>query len=301
VDVEDAFANVSLGSADRPYMLFRWYHPDDVDFNGTCHDYVYLHVRGNFGPRPLPYIYTMLQLYVNICAIVVGVSPPPWGFIDDNTTSRANYHDAYESMQLYKKHLRCAGLPDKESKEKLPFQDDIILGRLFNSIKMCISIPPDKLRELESMFLALVASKSQITFKMLESIVGFWEFCLECLPVALSSFAHNTHQWLKQLKKARKSKSTWLYVPRKVKRDVELMLLVTPMCNGTQPLQPMRGKDWCDPLMTDASGKGCGYATKTQAYARKYTCRERKLPICVNEARVVLDALVHNGAEWEGN
>ena len=37
VDVEDAFANVPLGSADRPFMLFRWYHTDDTNFEGDSH------------------------------------------------------------------------------------------------------------------------------------------------------------------------------------------------------------------------------------------------------------------------
>ena len=77
VDVEDAFANICLGASDRPFVMFRWYHPDDTTFQGTSHDCVYVHVRGNFGPRPLPCIYTMLQLHVNIAAMPIGVSPPP--------------------------------------------------------------------------------------------------------------------------------------------------------------------------------------------------------------------------------
>ena len=52
--------------------------------------------------------------------------------------------------------------------------------------------------------------------------------------------------------------------------------------------------------MTDASGKGGGCATKDIAWLRKFTCRERKLPICVLEAKIVLEAFTHNGPQWEG-
>ena len=162
VDVEDAFANVPLGSADRPFMLFRWYHTDDTNFEGDSHDYVYLHIKGNFEPRPLPYIYTMIQLYVNIAAICVGVTPPPMGYIDDNTATRAVCLDSFESLQLYRAHLRMAGLPDKPTKEKGPFQYGVILGRFFNSIDMTISMPQDKVRLLESMLLKLSTSFSLV-------------------------------------------------------------------------------------------------------------------------------------------
>jgi hypothetical protein len=101
VDIEEAFGNVPLGSADKPFMLFRWYHPDDTEHLGTCHDFVYLHIAGNFGPRPLPFTYTMIQLYVNIAAMGIGVSPPPSGFIDDNTATRPSLASSETSLALY--------------------------------------------------------------------------------------------------------------------------------------------------------------------------------------------------------
>jgi hypothetical protein len=300
VDVEDAFANVPLGSADRPFMLFRWYHTDDTNFEGDSHDYVYLHIKGNFGPRPLPYIYTMIQLYVNIAAICVGVTPPPMGYIDDNTATRAVYLDSFESLQLYRAHLRMAGLPDKPTKEKGPFQYGVILGRFFSSIDMTISMPPDKVRLLESMFLFASAPGSKMSLGGLESMVGYWEFCLECLPSCLKGFVHNTHAWMKGMKRSHTPKHLLRFVPRKVKRDMQLMMLVTPMCNGTQPLQPCRGKDWSRPLMTDACNTGGGYCTPTMAYARKFTCRERKYIIALKEALMVREAVEHNAPDWEG-
>jgi hypothetical protein len=54
VDVEDAFATLPVAASDRPFMLFRWYDVEDTEYNGTSHDCIYMHVRGNFGPRTLP-------------------------------------------------------------------------------------------------------------------------------------------------------------------------------------------------------------------------------------------------------
>ena len=300
VDAEDAFANVDLGAADRPFMLFRWYHIDDTNFEGSSHDYVYLHVRGNFGPRTLPYIYTMIQLYVNVASMAVGVTPPPTGFIDDNTATRKTYDDSYESLQLYKQHLRMAGLPDKESKEMPPFQVGIILGRWFDSLRMTMSITPDKLRHLETMFVHVVSPRAKVSVKFLESFVGFWEFCLECLPQCLKSFAHDTHAFMSKVQALRASKLREFYVPRKVKKDVSLMLQVTPLCNGTQPLQPMRGKEWARVVMTDASKLGGGYCSPDFAYRRKFTCREVKGIIAVKEAAMVEEAFSHHCQDWEG-
>ena len=230
----------------------------------------------------------------------VGVTPPPMGFVDDNTATRNTYDDSFESLQLYKAHLRKSGLPDKPSKEKGPFQFGIILGRFFNSLNMTISIPPDKLRKLETMFIYAIAPKARLSLAALESMVGFWEFCLECLPPVLKSFVYNTHKWMSKVKSLKQPKTRLRYVPRKVKKDISLVLLVTPHCNGTQPLQPFCGKMWSRPLMTDASKKEGGYCTPTIAYARKFTCREKKRIIAINEAQVVADALSHNGEDWEG-
>ena len=124
VDIEDAFANLSLSPADRPWMLFRWYDLEDHDYRGSCYDATYMHVKGNFGPRPLPYWYTMLQLYVNVTFMAAsGVHLPPMGFIDDNTHQSGSSTEGLEIMQLYKQHVRQAGIRDKEAKELLSFQN----------------------------------------------------------------------------------------------------------------------------------------------------------------------------------
>jgi hypothetical protein len=84
VDIEDAFANLTMGPSDKRWLMFRWYDVDDVDFKGTPHDCVYFHSHGCFGPRSLPFLCTALQLYVNIAALAVGVPSSVMGYMDDN-------------------------------------------------------------------------------------------------------------------------------------------------------------------------------------------------------------------------
>jgi hypothetical protein len=182
VDIRDAFANLPLSPQDKRWLLFRWYDVDDLKFSGTPHDCLYFHSMGCFGPRSLPCLYTAMQLHVNIAAIGAGI-PPVMGYMDDNAAHRQSYADSLQSLMLYLKHLDKSGLPYKDSKTKYPFQIGEILGRWFDSINMTISITPNKLIELTSMFAYVAKPGSQLSFKQLESFMGFWEFCLECLPV----------------------------------------------------------------------------------------------------------------------
>ena len=59
-------------------------------------------------------------------------------------------------------------------------------------------------------------------------------------------------------------------------------------------------KKWCRAVYTDASPMGGGYATPSMLYSRKFTCRERRACIAVLEAKMVMEAIEHNAAEWRG-
>ena len=64
-------------------MLFAWYHPDDTEHTGSDQDCLYVHTFGNFGPRPWPFEFSMLMLWVNIAAKALNIAIPA-AFIDDN-------------------------------------------------------------------------------------------------------------------------------------------------------------------------------------------------------------------------
>ena len=138
-DVADAFLSMAIATSDLPFMLFTWYHPDDTTFSGTDQDYLYVHTHGNFGPRPWPYSFTMLMLYVNLAAKTLGIDIPA-AFIDDNVhTGRAKHLE--QQAIPYHMHLQRAGLKDKAAKRELLIYMGEILGKYYNSISMTISIP----------------------------------------------------------------------------------------------------------------------------------------------------------------
>jgi hypothetical protein len=304
VDIEDAFANLVMGSKDKQWLMFRWYDIDDTEFKGTPNDCIYYHSHGCFGPRSLPYLYTCLQFYVNLAAMASGVTSPVLGYMDDNCSVNNTAQASKMCMDLYKAHLMKAGLPAKDSKEKLPFQVGEIVGRWFNSITMTISITPDKIVELRAMLTHCCSPAARLTLKGLESVAGFWVFCQDCLPLALKTFMLSTFTWMRELRhkhqSVRHGKSYLAYVPRTVKKDVRLILGVLPLCNGKQPLQPLRGKPWQRPLMTDASDFAGGYVHPDATYNRKFTARERKAIIAVKEAKMISEAVEHNAEAWKG-
>lgn len=300
VDVEDAFAQLSIPESDRPWTLFRWYHPDDAAFEGEP-TWLYMHVRGFFGPRTYPYWYTLLQLYVNIGALAADVPAPLLGYIDDNAQHSPTYGESKASLDAYLAHLSAAGLPVKLSKLKLPFQVGEIIGRLFNSIDMTVSIPLDKVWRLSEMLGYVTEPARKLRVSEALSLWGLWEHCLECLPLALKAFGFNLRRWVSKLKYAtRMQRERAFWVPRKVKEDAEMLLTVLPMCNGTQPIQPLRGRMWRRPIFTDASDFGGGYVSPEYVYARKFTCRERKACIAVKETKMVDEAVHNHVEEWAG-
>ena len=103
---------------------------------------------------------------------------------------------------------------------------------------MTIAIPQDKLATLTGMYLYMVRPAAMLTLKQVESMVGFWEFCLECLPPSVRAFTYNAHRWLRKLKRVG-GKTRARYVPRALKADASVMLQVLPVCNGVQPLRPL--------------------------------------------------------------
>ena len=168
---------------------------------------------------------------------------------------------------------------------------------------MTISITPDKIVELRAMLTHCCSPAARLTLKGLESVAGFWVFCQDCLPLALKTFMLSTFTWMRELRhkhqSVRHGKSYLAYVPRTVKKDVRLILGVLPLCNGKQPLQPLRGKPWQRPLMTDASDFAGGYVHPDATYNRKFTARERKAIIAVKEAKMISEAVEHNAEAWK--
>ena len=203
-----------IAQQDLPWMIFAWYHPDDVDFQGSDQDYLYVDTHGNFGPRPWPFMFTMLMLYVNIAAKAKGISVPP-AFIDDNIHC-STMPDLLRMTPAYYAHLKLAGLSDKlEKRELIQFAGDL-LGVWFCSISMTMSIPQDKVVRLTATMQAMIDTP-KANVKDMHEMLGYWEFCSALLPKLMRGNASDqncsnkntdaSNGYRRQLAKA--SKQSW--------------------------------------------------------------------------------------------
>ena len=150
-DIAAAFPTMNVAQQDLVWMMFAWFAPEDTTFSGTDQDCLYLHTYGNFGPRPWPYEFTMLMLFVNISAYAHGIDLPA-AFIDDNIHT-GQLEELKELAPKYQSFLIKARMPDKAAKRELLDKRGDLLGRWFNSISMTLSIPQDKLVRLTQMLL----------------------------------------------------------------------------------------------------------------------------------------------------
>ena len=248
-DIDSAFPVMNVRHCDLPWMLFSWFHPEDTTFRGTDQDCLYVHPYANFGPRPWPFQFTMLMMWVNIAGKATGIDIPA-AFIDDNI-----HTDDYDNLQqlapAYYKHLNAAGMPDKVIKRELLRYWGEILGRWFDSVHMTISIPQDKVTRLSCMF-ADFRLDPKCSYTTLSELLGFWEFCATLLPKFMAAFSYTAYQFRNKLMHLPKGRKLW--APREVRRDLRTIEFLFPSLNTTVALQPRSGRRKAAPLFTDAKG-----------------------------------------------
>ena len=294
-DVASAFLCMHLQQKDLPWMIFSWYRPDDTNFQGTDQDCLYVHTHGNFGPRPWPYEFTMLMLYVNIACKTLGIPIPP-AFIDDNIHCGTE-PDLTAMAPSYYKHLDLAGLTDKEQKRELLPMVGEILGVWFDSIRMTLSIPQDKVTRLQTTMQQHIDSK-RISLTEIMHLLGYWEFCVALLPKFMRAFSFTSHIFKRVLSKLPKNKQQW--IPKRMRKDLQTILQLLPTVNCTVPLQPMHGRVRADPACTDACGgkKSAGaWVTPTGFEWWPYTGKEKKAIIAWQEGEAVHRYIRKNTAQ----
>ena len=314
VDVEDAFASLNFAKHERRHMCFRWFDLiNDPHCMGSDQACVYVHLSGNFGPRNLPFWYTMVQLLVNVSSLALQspLQSPPIAFIDDNTLISASIEQLTVDTNIYHVHLELAGLPEKLKKRKFPFHSsdhsEEILGRWFDSTPLTMAVTVDKLDRLGIMFMIASLPGAKLQFKQLRSFVGLWIFCAETLPNFVSTFFFNTFAWFKRMQHIydASSHSVTQYVPRNCKSDFDSMLYVLVHFNGSALMQPLAGKPILGAFYIDACKSnayaGCGYCSRELYYERKFTARERKASINVLEMKTLHDLVSHQGSSWSGH
>ena len=297
-DVASAFTCMNMAQHDLPHMMFAWYHPDDTEFKGSDQDCLYVHTHGNFGPRPLPYMFTMLMTYVNIAAKAKGL-PIPASFIDDNIHT-GDMSDLTAMVPDYYHHLACAGLKDKLTKRELLLYEADLLGRWFDSVTMTLSIPQDKIDRLTAM-LTDARMKPSLSYHSISTLLGYWEFCSDLLPTFMKAFAFAACQFKNTLRFLNNRTRRWC--PKSVRRDLACIETLLPTVNNTVPLQPLSGRRKSMPVYTDACGgkKAAGaYVTPDGVKWWPYKGKQKKANIAWLEGFCLEQYLIDEGHSIRG-
>ena len=188
-DVASAFPCLPLHPSMWPYFGFLW---NDLRPGAeTPSPSLYLHTHGLFGPRDLPYIWTMYMLFVSMAAVHLGI-PLVAPYLDDICHVRDRRSEVAFDMHRTSEHLEDCGTPDKVSKRQGPFQKGAILGRLFDSKSFTISVPADKMQRLiaslKRVFSESRNTSGKVTCKDYREFCGYASFVGSVLHKAFQSY-----------------------------------------------------------------------------------------------------------------
>ena len=298
-DVASAFPCMNLCQEDLPWMLFAWYHPDDTDFTGTDQDCLCLHTHGNFGPRPFPHHFTMLMLLVNVAAKSLGLELPA-AFIDDNIHT-GKIMELRQMAPRYWEHMLRSGLKDKEAKREFVLLRGDLLGVWFDSIRMTLSIPQDKLKRLSDTITGHLQSK-KASYAELSHLLGYWEFCVTVLPKFMKGFMHSLNVARNALRQLSKDKHRWL--SKRAVHDLTTILELVPLVNNTVAIRPRDGRTRSEPCCTDASGgskAAAAWVTPSEYQHWSFSGRRKKEIIAILEGDAVEQYLSDKAADLAGS
>ena len=158
---------------------------------------LYVHTHGLFGPRDLPYIWTMYMLFVTMVSVELGIALTV-PYLDDVTHLHDHRPEVALAMDRYGDLLADLGTPEKLLKRTPPFQKGEILGRHFNSRTFTVSVPRDKMARFSRMLRGLL-SLAPPTVRDLESFLGLAAFIASVLPPYFGSFISPFHRLLRKV------------------------------------------------------------------------------------------------------
>ena len=235
-DLEDGYFNIKIAEHQCPQVAFR--------FAGL----IFVPMVLVFGLSSAPLIFTVFMWYV-VMAIRFANPSLMWASVPSPQFDRSAFqtdasiyeeagstffplvtyylddifgfhyqHSVWKQYKLAGETLKYLGLSTKEAKDRPPATTQRILGLEYDSIKMEIRTPLDKVQKY-SAFARDLMSRSQITKKQLFSLSGkIRHAAMQCHP--LSAFARGIEIYGDHLK-------CWSYhinMSNRLKRDIRMMI-----------------------------------------------------------------------------
>ena len=311
-DVRGAFPCLPLHPSMWPFFALAWFDlnfphsaqpspsPPSASSRPPHSRFLYIHTHGLFGPRDIPYIWTMYMLFVTLASVHLGIALT-CPYLDDVTHIHDYRSEVEWAMERYSTLLDSFGTPDKLLKRVGPFQRGEILGREFNSRTFTVAVPMDKMRRIRLQFRRLARCRSPLAHA-LRSTMGLAAFVATVLPPIFGVFLAPLLDALHSVP----SRACWglrVRLSRHARSAAATLAIILPLINRRVPIQPDLVLPLAPCTYTDASGgrmAGWGYATSTTFQAARFTCALRRCHINLLELAVVLYACRALATVWAG-
>lgn len=279
VDLLSAFRSVSTHVSNHKFMGLKW------TFSGDNEPTFLVDTRLPFGTRRSPYIFHQLGQAVRRMMIRMN-HPEVVVFLDDFLVVNETYEGCLESLNVLMRLLRKLGFSLNYNKVSMPSQLITFLGIDLNSNNMTLSLPREKLRDLEETLRELQL-REKVTKRELQSLVGRLNFACQCIYGG-RFFLRRLNDTIARLRQP------WhrTRVTTTIQGDIQWWLQFLSVFNGCMPMIDARP---VTPIFTDACDVAAGAAYgQTLLHTRWDDWPETKdLHINHKEAMAVEVALAH--------
>ena len=279
-DLKSAFRHVPINPCDYWLLLFEWQGKFYVD--------MFL----PFGLRTAPRIFNLFAEALHWVLATLN----EWNvthYLDDFLFVFPPGTDIAPFSAEFDRILNEFGLSKAAEKDS----DGCVvihLGFEFDSVKMLVTLPPNKKQRAVDAVNSLLSSPT-ITLNELESTLGFLSHCCQVVPLG-RPFLRQLFSLLCYCSKGRRLRR--IYIPHAAKEDLRWWQHFLQSWSAVSMIQPTRE---VHDVATDASGvKGIGGVYKRQVFSERTPSRHRSKHIDWKEMFAVLHAFLLWHEHWRG-
>lgn len=263
VDISSAYRTIPIKEQHRQCQGVRWKIAGELSYLVDTHLC--------FGAKCAPYVFTQLGNFITRCMNRRGYHGV-LNYIDDFICFGDSFKHCQQVQMVLINLLRCLGFHISWKKCSSPSQRTRYLGLIFDSIKMQLILPDDKLHKLHAE-LAYFDGKSRATRRQLQRLCGILGHCASVVHGG-RTFSHRINSLLKGLQDNRR-----IRLNRCFKEDLKWWKQFSKTFNGKAPI--IKYNYGVGPwFATDASATGYGVFASGDWLAGYFSEHQEIAPIC---------------------
>ena len=171
-------------------------------------------------------------------------------YIDDFIAAE-KWSKIWQSYHALTELLQRLGVKESVSKESPPDVEIDCLGTMVNTLKMTISVTPERMEELRSI-LGIWKSKTHATRHQLEQLIGKIQFAATCVRQG-RVFITRLLNWLRSM-----NRTNTYAIPNEAKKDIHWWYKYIKIYSGVSMLWLHQATGIDTQLATDACLQACG-------------------------------------------